>query len=93
MKKEVGKVTEDERDKIQKLFERRNGLYELAKILTPENSDLYEKLINDLGETSVKFQSWWDSMASKYNWEAAEDGHWEIDFNKCIIYLITPDRI
>ena len=32
-KKLVGQVTPEERDEIQMLFERRNGLNELAKIL------------------------------------------------------------
>lgn len=90
MKKEIGKVTEKERDDIQALFERKNGLNELARILTAENSELYDKLVKDMGETSLRFQDWWDSMASKYNWENAENGHWEIDFNSCSIYLITP---
>ncbi len=31
MKKLVGQVTVEEKDEIQKLFERRNGLNELAK--------------------------------------------------------------
>ena len=39
----VGSVTPEERDEIQQLFERRNGLNELAKILTPDNEKLYEK--------------------------------------------------
>ena len=90
MKKEIGKVTEKERDDIQALFERKNGLNELARILSAENSELYDKLVKDMGETSLRFQDWWDSMASKYNWENAENGHWEIDFNSCSIYLITP---
>ena len=38
MKKEVGRVTEEERDEIQQLFERRNGLTELAKILTADET-------------------------------------------------------
>ncbi|MDE5870126.1 MAG: CXXX repeat peptide modification system protein, partial [Muribaculaceae bacterium] len=70
MKKEIGRVTEAERDEIQALFERRNGLNELAKILTAENADLYEKLVKDLGETGTKFQNWWDNMAAKYQWES-----------------------
>ena len=90
MKKEVGRVTEAERDEIQSLFERRNGLNELAKILTPDNSELYERLIKDMGETGTKFQSWWDRMAQKYQWESADNGHWEIDFNDRAIYLVTP---
>lgn len=90
MKKEVGQVTPDERDEIQKLFERRNGLNELSKILSPDNVELYERLVADLGKTSTNFQNWWNEKADKYQWESAEYGHWEIDFNDCKIYLITP---
>lgn len=89
MKKEIGRVTEAERDAIQALFERRNGLNELAKIITADNNELYEKLVKDLGETSTRFQQWWDTMAQKYQWEGADDGHWEINFNTCAIYLVS----
>lgn len=91
MYKEVGNVTEQERDEIQTLFERRNGLNELAKILTADNTELYERLVKDLGETSAKFQNWWDKNADKYQWESAENGNWEIDFDTCKIYLVTND--
>lgn len=57
MKKVVGKVSESEKNEIQTLFERRNGLNELANILTADNEELYERLVKDLGETSVKFQN------------------------------------
>ncbi|MBR4156930.1 MAG: CXXX repeat peptide modification system protein [Bacteroidales bacterium] len=88
MKKLIGKVTEEEKKEIQTLFERRNGLNELAKILTADNELLYEKLVKDIGETSLKFQGWWDRMAKQYNWERAENGNWEIDFESCDIYLV-----
>lgn len=91
MKKELGYVTEKERDEIQALFERRNGLNELAKILTADNSELYERLVKDLSETSTKFQNWWSRMGEKYQWESAENGNWEIDFDLCKIYLVTPE--
>lgn len=90
MKKEVGSVTEKERDEIQTLFERRNGLTELAKILTADNTDLYERLVRDMAETGSKFKRWWESMAEKYGWESAVNGNWEIDFESCKIYLVTP---
>ena len=80
MKKEVGRVTEEERDEIQSLFERRNGLNELAQILTADNEDLYNRLVKDLGETASKFQNWWNRMETKYNWEGAENGNWEMHF-------------
>lgn len=88
-KKLVGQVTVEEKEKIQTLFERRNGLNELAKILTADNGELYEKLVRDMGETGSKFQSWWDRMSQKYNWESAENGHWEINFDTCEIFLVT----
>ena len=91
MKKNIGNVTIEERDEILTLFERRNGLNELAKILTADNTALYEKMVKDLGETSTKFQNWWDRMAKKYQLEGAENGHWEIDFDECVIYLVTND--
>lgn len=91
MREEVGFVTVDEKNEIQSLFERRNGLNELAKILTADNEELYNRLVKDMGETSLKFQSWWNSMARKYQWASAPDGNWEIDFNDCKIYLVTPE--
>jgi len=89
-KKLVGLVTPEEKNEILTLFERRNGLNELAKILTADNAELYEKLVKDLGETETKFQDWWNRMAEKYQWESAEDGNWEINFDTCEIYLVTP---
>lgn len=88
MKKLVGKVTEEEKRDIQQLFERRNGLNELAKIVTTDNDALYEKLVKDMGETGLKFQNWWNSMSAKYQWESHEKGNWEIDFNTNDIYLV-----
>lgn len=87
-KKIVGQVTVEEKNEIQTLFERRNGLNELAKIVTADNTELYEKLVKDMGETSSKFQSWWNTMAQKYQWESAENGNWQINFETCEIYLV-----
>lgn len=89
----VGNVSEQERDEIRKLFERQNGLNELSKILTADNTELYEKLVVDLGETNLKFQNWWDEMSTKYQWEGVENGHWEINFDTCEIFLVIPARI
>ena len=87
MKEKVGQVTIEERNEIQQLFERRNGLGELAKILTADNDALYQKLVNDMGDTSAKFQKWWDVMSAKYSWKSSPNGHWEINFESCDIYL------
>ena len=86
-RKRVGKVTDEERDQIQSLFERKNGLAELAKIISADNSELYERLVSDMGHTQTLFQRWWDDMAAKYKWESSRNGQWEIDFTTCDIYL------
>ena len=88
-KKIVGKVTPEECSEIQTLFERRNGLNELANILTPDKPELYERLVKDLGETTTKFLGWWNRMGDKYQWESADDGNWEINFDTCEIFLVT----
>ncbi len=62
---------------------------ELAKIISVDNNDMYEKLVRDLGETGTKFQGWWDRMAQKYQWESSVNGNWEIDFDTCKIYLVS----
>ena len=83
-------MTPAEKDEIQALFERRNGLSELAKIVTADNEELYERLVKDLGVTGMKFQQWWDAMSAKYGWESVEGGNWEINFDTCDIYLVRP---
>lgn len=89
VKKIVGQVTEEEKQEIKKLFERRNGLKELIKILDSSNEELYEKLISDMSTTQEKYKSWWNRMGEKYKWEGMIDGKWEIKFETNDIYLIT----
>ncbi len=79
-------MTEEEKNEILALFEHRNGLTELAKVVT-KNDEIYERLITDMGATSTKFQQWWDDMSQKYQWESSDNGSWEIDFNTCEIFL------
>ena len=93
MKKLIGQVTVEEKNEIQALFERKNGLNELAKILTSDNDELYEKLVKDIGETGTKFQNWWNRMAEKYQWERAEGCNWEINFETCEIYLVGGTNV
>lgn len=88
MKTKIGQVTIEEKNEIQSLFERKNGLNELVKILPADNSELYERLVLDMGQTTTKFQQWWDAMSLKYNWESIEGSNWEIDFETCDIYLV-----
>lgn len=88
MRKKVGIVSESERDEIRQLYERINGLKELTKVVSPDNNELYEKLVTDMGNTVTRFQEWWNTKSNKYHWESSDEGSWEIDFDTCMIYLI-----
>ena len=91
MNKIIGKVTESERNEIQAIYERRNGLCELTKIIDYDDS-IYEKLVADFSRTNAQFQEWWDKMALKYNWERVHGAHWSIDFKTCEIHLEKEDN-
>ena len=90
-RKVVGQVTPEERAEIQTLFERKNGLTELAKIITADNNELYEKLVKDMGETGAKFQQWWDDKSKKYGWDSHPKGSWEINFHNGEITLVVKE--
>lgn len=91
VRKVVGQVTPEERAEIQALFERKNGLAELAKIVSADNNELYEKLVKDMGETGAKFQQWWDAKAKQYGWESHPIGNWEINFHNGEITLVVKE--
>ena len=57
-KKMIAHVSEEEKREIQSLFESKNGLKELSKILSADNAPLYEKVVKDLCETQMRFQKW-----------------------------------
>lgn len=90
----VGKVTPEERDEIKELFERKNGLSELTKTLADSNqktfinSPLYDKLLKDMGETSTRFQKWWDDKSKKYKWNGKDGYSWQINFETCEIFIV-----
>lgn len=89
----VGKVTLKERNEILALFERKNGLIELAHSLAAaddealKNSYFYEKLVADMGETTTKYQQWWDKRAKIYQWENVSGCGWEINFETCQVFF------
>jgi len=74
------------------LFERKNGLAELSKILTADNTALYEKLVKDMGETNTRFQKWWNDRNAQYKWESHPDGNWEINFQTNEIFLVENSK-
>lgn len=81
----VGRVTPKERDELQALFERKNGLSELVLVLQQNggldnNAALYEKLVADMGSTTTKMKRWWNDKSAAYRWESIPGRQWAIDF-------------
>jgi CXXX repeat modification system protein len=93
MKKKLGKVTQEEKDLIQGLYERKNALVELFKSLSdgdmqrPEFHALYEKIVADMARTSGTYKRWWTDMRTKYGWDDVPGMRWSIDFDTCEVYL------
>lgn len=92
-KKAIGKVSPEERDQIQKLYNRKCGLLELSGTLEHlsrnelQENALYEKLIEDLGYTVNEYKNWWDRISRKYKWDNIPGYEWEINFSSCDISL------
>jgi CXXX repeat modification system protein len=88
----VGRITPKERDEIQLLFERKNGLNALVLSLQENsavlaNEAFYEKLVTDMGRTATRFQTWWDDKAKAYGWQSVPGLRWTVDFETCEIWL------
>jgi CXXX repeat modification system protein len=92
-REKVGYVTEQEKEELRKMFERKVALQEIMPSLNPEIcgdiDGLYEKVINDLISTNKSFQLWWKDKAIQYNWKAVEGGNWKIDFETNEVFLVT----
>ena len=89
----VGKVSPKERDEMQALYERKNGLLELIQSLSTngsgmlDNDAFYEKVVADLGRTTTLSRKWWDEKSKAYRWPGKPGWQWSIDFESCQISL------
>ena len=94
----VGKVSPKERDEMQALFERKNGLLELVQSLSAngsgmlENDAFYEKVVADLGRTTARSRKWWDDKAKAYRWPGKPGWQWSIDFDTCQISMTRQQK-
>jgi CXXX repeat modification system protein len=89
--KVLGTVTSDEAATLRRLYERRNGLLELFKVLPDLSGDgadaLYGRIVKDLGEVMTGYEEWWNGMSRKYGWENTKGKSWEIDFESREVLL------
>jgi CXXX repeat modification system protein len=89
----VGVLTENEKNEILGLFQRRAALNELMLTLRNQpmsenhNDALYEKLVNDLGKTMHSYDNWFGKASKLYNWKSSDNGHWSINFETNEVFL------
>ncbi len=76
--KVVWKLSEEDFNNIQDLFEKKLALENLTKIIDVKDSELYEKLVEDYGKTLYEFNNWWNIMSQRYNWEGS---NWWVNFD------------
>lgn len=78
-------ILEIEKEKFYDLFEKRNALINLEKIIDSSNV-LYRRLRINLIETTKAEERWWNEIAEKYNLKL-ENEKWIINFKEIIPYL------
>jgi CXXX repeat modification system protein len=86
----VGKVSVAEKDELLKYFQRKNALIELSSSLNlkaTEKTELYEKIVTDLGVANFNVEQWWKMKGQAYQWRGSDEGQWMIDFDTCEIIL------
>lgn len=92
-RRKISTVTPEEKDEIKALLERKNSLSELLSALSGSdceelsNSNIYNRVVKDLGKVSSEFEGWWMEKSIKYDWEKIKGCRWVIDFDTCDIYL------
>lgn len=59
-------VTEAEKKDIQLIFEKKTALENLFKIITNE-SEIYERIIQDYTKASKEYTNWWQNIAKIYH--------------------------
>ena len=71
-------ILEIEKEKFYDLFEKRNALINLEKIIDSSNV-LYRRIRINLIETTKAEERWWNEIAEKYNLKL-ENEKWIINF-------------
>lgn len=78
-------ILEIEKEKFYDLFEKRNALINLEKIIDSSNV-LYRRLRINLIETTKAEERWWNEIAEKYNLKL-ENEKWIINFKDNTLFI------
>ena len=85
---DVGKVTVAEKNFMFQIYNRRASLEELILTVSEKaHPALYGKINNELVNTRIEYDKWWQETQQKYNWKVNQNGYWIMDFNTCEVML------
>ena len=88
MEKIVGNVGKREKNEIIDICEKKMSLDNLVLITKDQDEKLYNKAIDALKDVKQEYDGWWSRMVEKYNFEGAENGHWEVNFQTGQVILV-----
>lgn len=97
IKQKVGEVTEDEKEEVLRLYDRKNALNELFFVLSSpyltegEKETLKGRIIDDMAKANSLYEKWWSDKREKYNWKSKATGQWIMDFRTRAVYLEILD--
>lgn len=87
MKKKVGTVSEEDKNNIIDICEKKVALDNLEKVSLEKI--VLEKMVEEQEQTKKEYDNWWSNIGQKYQFEGDENGHWEIDFQSGVVTLVT----
>lgn len=91
MRNVVWESTEEEKQKIKDIYEKKSALENLFKIINKEN-EIYDTVLEDYIKTSKEFSAWWDEMIKKYNCNIKLVNNLVIDFDTNEIWFDEKER-
>ncbi|TEB07486.1 hypothetical protein Psch_01040 [Pelotomaculum schinkii] len=84
-KEKIGILTEEEKNKLEKLHHRKAALSELLMTLSDSNltndelDELRKKITIELEIATLDYDEWWKKHSQKYKWKSAINGRWLIN--------------
>jgi CXXX repeat modification system protein len=73
-------ISEQELKEIEKLFKKRLALVEMAKDIKKDDSEIYEKIVDDLGTVELSINLWWEKIHLANNIRPNPGTRLKIDF-------------
>lgn len=87
----VGTLTQAERDEIMQLNYRKQTLQTLFRSLAEETAEvnprLYNKMMDDMIETQMRYDFWFRDKAAEHKWKSIDGMSWSVDFQTCEVFL------